>query len=84
MTKLIASNSYSRFTQFSSLFLKIIICHNIEFIRCTTRDVNDRFEITFQRDRDKKLARERELYRQKQIEEQKKRKIQSIFNSKSN
>jgi hypothetical protein len=82
MTKLIASNFYFRFTQFSFFFLKIEICHSIKFIKCTIRDVNRRFEITFQSDRDKKLARERELYRQKQIEKQKKRKEQSIFNSK--
>jgi hypothetical protein len=82
MTEFIASNLYLRFTQSSSFFLEIEICHSIEFIRCTIRDVNDRFETTFQSDRNKKLARERELYRQKQIEKQKKRKEQSIFNSK--
>jgi hypothetical protein len=82
MTKFITSNFYFRFTQSSSFFLKIEICHNIKFIRCTIRDVNRRFKITFQSDRDKKLAHERKSYRQKQIEKQKKRKKQSIFNSK--
>ncbi len=72
MTKTPESNFRSRSIRLNSRFLEIDISHSIEFIECTIiRNVNDRCETIFQSDRDKKLERKREFYRQKQIEKQK-------------
>jgi hypothetical protein len=76
-----ASNLYPRSIRSNSRFLEIEISHNIGFIECTiTRNANGCSRTIFQSDRDKALARKRELYRQKQIEKHKKHKKQSIFN----
>jgi hypothetical protein len=75
------SKFYSRSTRPSFRFLEIEICHDIGLISyTTTRDANERSETIFQSDRDKKLARGRDLYRQRQIEKHEKRKEQSISN----